>query len=98
MKIAVVSSDKIKVNGRFGTAERFLIYEKDDEGMQLIGERLSEPFLFDFLDSDMCDWVADIIQDCQKVYISRICKAAEKAVARRGITPVLYSGPIDQIR
>ncbi|MBU0965822.1 MAG: hypothetical protein KKA54_05505 [Proteobacteria bacterium] len=45
----------------------------------------------------MCEWIADIIQDCQKVYMATICKAAERAIASRGITPVIYQGPIDQI-
>jgi len=97
MRIAIVSSDKKVVNERFGTAKSFLIYEQTGSGLKFVGERVSEPFFFDFFDRDMCDWIADIIQDCQKVYMARISKAAEKAVASRGIIPVIYQGPIDQI-
>jgi len=97
MRIAVVSSDKRVVNERFGTAERFLIYEQNSNGLQLVGERVSEPLLVDYFDREMCDWIADIIKDCQKVYMATICKAAEKVVASRGIIPVIYQGPIDQI-
>ena len=97
MRIAVVSSDKRVVNERFGTAKRFLIYEQSSNGLQFVGERVSEPLLVDYFDREMCDWIADIIQDCQKVYMARISLAAEKAVASRGITPVIYQGPIDQI-
>ena len=97
MRIAVVSSDKKVVNERFGTAKRFLIYEQTGNGLQFVGERASEPLIAGFFDRDMCEWIADIIRDCQKVYMATICKAAERAVASRGITPVIYQGPIDQI-
>ena len=97
MRIAIVSSDKVEVNERFGKAERFLIYEKKDDGLHLVAERVSEPVLVDYFDSEMCDWIADIIQDCQQVYMARICSEAKKAVTDRGIIPVVYQGPIDQI-
>ncbi len=97
MRIAVVSSNKKEVDGRFGSAERFLIYEKMKSGLHLVGERASEPMFADFFDSEMYDWVTDIIQDCQKVYMTRICKAAERSVISRGIIPVVYQGPIDRI-
>ena len=97
MRIAVVSSDKKVVNERFGKAKRFLIYEQTGRGLQFVGERVSEPFFADFFDQDMCDWIADIIKDCQKVYMATISKDAERAMVNRGITPVIYQGPIDQI-
>lgn len=97
MRIAVVSSDRVEVNERFGQAERFLIYEKKKDSLQLVGERVSEPVVVDYIDQEMCDWITDIIQDCQKVYMARICNAAKKAISNRGITPVIYQGPIDQI-
>ncbi|MBI5557741.1 MAG: hypothetical protein HY885_08895 [Deltaproteobacteria bacterium] len=97
MRIAVVSSDRIEVNGRFGKSKRFLIYEQKKDGLRLVGERISEPLVGDYFDREMCDWIADIIQDCQKVYMAGICKEAERAVTSRGITPVIYQGPIDRI-
>ncbi len=97
MRIAIVSSDKIEVNERFGKANRFLIYEKKDDGLHLVDERFSEPVPVDYFDFEMCDWIADIIQDCQKVYMSKICSEAKKVIIDRGITPVVYQGPIDQI-
>ncbi|MBI4792802.1 MAG: hypothetical protein HY789_08805 [Deltaproteobacteria bacterium] len=97
MRIAVMSSDKKEVNERFGKANRFLIYEQKNGGLQLVAERVSEPLTVDYFDLEMCDWIADIIKDCQKVYMTRISKQAERAVIRRGITPVVYQGPIDKI-
>ncbi|MCB2182911.1 MAG: hypothetical protein KQH63_12830 [Desulfobulbaceae bacterium] len=97
MRIAVVSTNNKEVNGSFGQSDRFLIYEKKKDGLFLVGERFSEPMVVDYPDREMCDWIADIIQDCQEVYMARICKVAERAVASRGITPVVYQGPIDKI-
>ena len=97
MRIAIVSSDKKVVNERFGTTEKFLIYEQTGNGLQFVGERFSEPLLDDLFDQDMYDWIADIIQDCQKVYMATISRAAAKAVTSRGITPVIYQGPIEKI-
>ena len=97
MRIAVISNDRIKVNGRFWKTDRFLIYEKKCEGLYFVGERASEPLPSGYFDRDMCDWVADIIADCQEVYTARICKEEEMAVTSRGIVPVVYQGRIDQI-
>jgi hypothetical protein len=85
MRIAVVSSDKRVVNERFGTAKRFLIYEQSSNGLQFVGERVSEPLLVDYFDRDMCDWIADIIQDCQKVYMARRLSENSNFFSNRGI-------------
>ena len=97
MRIAVVSTDKIMVNGRFSQAERFLIYEEKPSGLTLVEERPSEPMLDDYFDCDMLDWVADIIKDCDRVYMARICDEPAYALRRRGIKPVVYEGPIKKI-
>lgn len=96
MRIAVVSTDKKRVNERFGRAERFLIYEEKANGLTLIDERMSEP-LFDSIDGDMLDWVADIIRDCERVYMARICDQPAQLLSRRGIMPVVYEGLIREI-
>jgi predicted Fe-Mo cluster-binding NifX family protein len=97
MRIAVVSTDKVRVNGRFGQAERFLIYEEKSSGLTLVDERPSEPMLDDYFDCDMLDWVADIIKDCDRVYMARICDEPAYALQQRGIKPVVYEGPIREI-
>ncbi len=96
MRIAVVSTDKKRVNERFGRAERFLIYEEKANGLILIDERMSEP-LFDSFDGDMLDWVADIIHDCERVYMARICDHPARLLSCRGIMPVEYEGLILEI-
>ena len=97
MRIAVVSTDKVRVNGRFGQADRFLIYEEKPSGLTLVDERPTEPMFDDYFDCDMLDWVADIIRDCDRVYMARICDEPAHALSRRGIKPVVYEGPITEI-
>ena len=97
MRIAVVSTDKKKVDDRFSNAQRFLIYEADNKGLSLIAERYSEPLPLEFFDQDMFNWVADIIQDCQQVYMVKVKKGVESALRKRGIMPVIYAGEIADI-
>ncbi len=95
MKIAVVSTDEIQVDDWFSNATRFLIYEIDKkDGSTLIGERHSEPLPAHFFDADMMNCVADIISDCERVYLANIKKKPALFLTRRGIQPVIYSGPI----
>lgn len=94
MKIAVVSTDKVKVDDWFSRATRFLIYEIDQYGATFIGERGSEPLPDRFFDLEMVNYVIDLISDCERVYLLDIKAKPAKLLRRRGITPVVYSGPI----
>ncbi len=94
MKIAVVSTDKVEVDDWFSNATRFLIYEIDQDGATFIDERDSEPLPTSFFDIGMLNCVADIISDCERVYLANIKKKPALAIKRRGILPVVYSGPI----
>ncbi len=98
MRIAVVSSDRVKVDEKFSHADRFLIYEQDKKGLKFIDERVSEPLPYGVFDRDMLEWVADIIDDCDKVFMARIQEAPARVLSDRGITPVVYEGPIADIR
>ncbi len=94
MKVAVVSTDKVQVDDWFSNATRFLIYEIDPYGPTFIAERYSEPLPATFFDSGMLNYVADIISDCERVYLANIKNKPAQALKRRGILPVIYSGPI----
>jgi predicted Fe-Mo cluster-binding NifX family protein len=98
MRIAVVSSDRVLVDERFTQADRFLIYEKEKTGLRFIGERVSEPLPFGIYDRDMLEWVADIIDDCDMVFMAQIQKEPAQVLSDRGIIPVIYKGPIADIR
>ena len=98
MRIAIVSNDKKNVNERFGKANRFLIYEEAaGEKAHFVGERQSEPLIFAEkagFDREMFNWIADIIQDCDLVVSTAICKKPAKELRRRGIEPVEFAGSI----
>ncbi len=94
MKIAVVSTDKVDVNDWFSNATRFLIYEITQEGADFIDERGSEPLPSSFFDAGMMSCVVDIISDCERVYLENIKEKPANALKKRGILPVIYSGPI----
>ncbi|MEN8139906.1 MAG: NifB/NifX family molybdenum-iron cluster-binding protein [Thermodesulfobacteriota bacterium] len=98
MRIAVVSSDSRRVDQRFSRANRFLIFEAGGNGgLHLVDERPSEPLPQEFFDQEMFDWVADIIGDCDRVYMARIRERPARALRRRGIRPVVFQGPIGAI-
>lgn len=101
MRIAIVSNDKKNVNERFGRANRFLIYEEEKgQDAHYVGERQSEPLIFAekaSFDREMFNWIADIIQDCDLVVSTAICKKPAKELRRRGIVPVEFAGSIEEL-
>ena len=99
MRIAVVSKDKKNVDERFGRADRFLIYDGDRNNLNFVGERQSEPLVFSEnvgFDREMFSWIVDIIQDCDLVVSTSICKKPARELRRRGVVPVEYKGSIDK--
>ncbi len=99
MRIAVVSSDKENVDERFGKADRFLIYDGEQDSLNFVGERQSEPLVFSEnvgFDREMFSWIVDIIQDCDLVVSTAICKKPARELRRRGVVPVEYQGSIEK--
>ncbi|MBU0682587.1 MAG: hypothetical protein KKD73_14310 [Proteobacteria bacterium] len=97
MRIAVVSSDTVRVDARFGSAQRFLIYELEHDQPAFVAERSSEPLPGEFFDQDMMDWVTDIISDCDLVYSAHIKEKPAKALMNKGIRHIAYQGAIADI-
>ncbi len=97
MRIAVVSSDTVRVDGWFGKARRFLIYELKDDRPSFVVERSSEPLPGEFFDQEMMDWVADIISDCDLVYSAHIKDKPARALRQKGIRHIAYQGAIADI-
>jgi predicted Fe-Mo cluster-binding NifX family protein len=97
MRIAVVSSDTVKVDDWFGNAQRFLIYEMEHNHPAFVAERFSEPLPGEFFDQEMMDWVADIISDCDLVYSAHIKDKPARALRKKGIKHVQYQGAIADI-
>lgn len=100
-RIAVVSTDRVHVNDHFGKAERFLIYDVDDNTLTLVEERPTEtlsvgdpnhPF-----DADKFGRIAALLHDCAKVYMTRIGEGPAAKLNAMGIETVIFDGPIDAI-
>jgi nitrogen fixation protein NifX len=99
-RIAVVSTDGLKVDDHFGKANRFLIYDLDDQ-ITPVEERATEtlsvgdpdhPF-----DPDKFGRIATLLKDCCKVYVTQIGEVPAAKLKALGIEPVVYKGAISDI-
>jgi predicted Fe-Mo cluster-binding NifX family protein len=101
MKVAVASTDGKNVNEHFGRAEKFLFYEKTDEGVSLIGEGKVTPLSVNDpdhpFDPDRFNQLAEALIGCKEVYVSKIGTRPSEELARLGIKAVTYKGPIEGI-
>lgn len=100
IRIAVVSTDGVHVNDHFGMAERFLVYDMAQD-LTLVSERSSEklsvgdpnhPF-----DADKFKRVTDTINDCDRIYVTRIGDGPAGKLKEMGIEAVVFEGPIENI-
>lgn len=100
-RIAAVSADGIHVDEHFGKAERFLIYELDDQ-ISWVEDRPTEtlsvgdpdhPF-----DPDKFNRIAALLKDCSKIYVTKIGETPASKLKALGIEPVIYKGAIGDIR
>lgn len=101
IRIAVVSTDGLKVNEHFGKATRFLIYDVDDQILWVEDrptESLSEDDPDHPFDADKFGRIASLLKDCSKVYVSRIGETPAAKLKELGIEPVVYQGAIGAIK
>ena len=101
MKVAVLSSDRINVDGHFSNAERFLIYELEVDGPRLVEERACPTAHVDntmpVVDFTEFDHILKTLVDCQKIFVSHIGRTPAARLRVSGIEPVIYAGPIARI-
>ena len=99
-RVAVVSTDGVHVDEHFGKAERFLIYDINDQ-LTLVEERPSEtlsvgdpdhPF-----DADKFYRIAALLSDCIRVFSTQIGEKPAAELSAKGIEPVVYKGAIANI-
>ena len=99
-RIAVVSTDGTNVNDHFGRAERFLIYDCNDE-MTFLEERPTETYSVGdpnhAFDPERFEQVSGLLKDCSKVYVTKVGDVPSSKLREMGIEPVLYEGPIASI-
>ena len=100
-RIAVVSTDGKTVNDHFGRAERFLIYDVNDK-LTFFEERVTERYSVDDpkhdFDPEKFSNMANLLKDCAKIYVTKIGDVPEAELKKLGIEPVIYQGPIGDIR
>jgi predicted Fe-Mo cluster-binding NifX family protein len=98
MRIAVVSSDGSNVDGHFGKADSFFIYELGSTGSSLIEERTVQPFSDEIaghaFNRDRFAQVKAALEDCRQVYMTKIGARPAEELVKAGIQPVVYEGPI----
>lgn len=96
-KIAVASTDGIVVNQHFGRADKFLIYEVNDDGSySFIETRTVEPVCsFGNHDDDKLTANLKKISGCRYLLVSRIGSGASIRAEQLGITPMELPGMIE---
>ena len=101
MKIAIATTDGITVNEHFGKAKKFLIYDATSTTLVLLMEKNVEPYSTGRKDHNFDKArfleVAASLQDCSKVFITKIGDEPAAALKAMGIEPVVYSGAIRDI-
>lgn len=85
IRVAVASNNGEVLNGHFGSCLRFLVYQLSVDQCRLIDVRSA-------LDADLSDdrnaFRADLIRDCQVLYVQSIGGPAAAKVVRAGIYPI----------
>ena len=91
VRIAVASNDAVNVDGHFGSCSQFMIYQVSANEARLIGIRGTESP--EGLDSDDKNrYRAELIQDCQVIYMASVGGPAAAKIVKLGIHPMKLSG------
>jgi len=97
-RVAVVSSDSVNVDGHFGKAERFLIYDLTAAGPEFVAMRASTPLSVDDpdhpFDPERFAKVLSVLHDCEQVFSIKIGDVPAAKLKEQGIEPLIFAGPI----
>jgi len=90
--VAVASLEGMLVNQHLGETTKFLVYEQDGDGFQLVEERQAPP-----PGGGIGRWQAltRLLYDCRAVMVSDMGGSPREIFKKAGITPVTMSGFID---
>lgn len=98
MLIAVASKDGKEINQHFGHAERFLIYEVEQNAVKLVDEKKVDRYCsFDPehpLRGHILKGIADALRGCRAVATAQIGEHPRGELENLGIEPFTVSGPI----
>jgi len=96
IRIACASNDGINVDGHFGSCSQFLIYQVSGDEARLIDVRNTD--IPDGLEVDDKNvFRAELIQDCQVLYVASVGGPAAAKIVKLGIHPIKLSG-IDPVK
>lgn len=87
IRVACASNQGEQLDGHFGSARRFLIYQVSGTEYRLIDVRATE----DQQDDDKNAYRARLIQDCQVLYVASIGGPAAAKVIKAGLHPIKYA-------
>jgi len=91
VRIACASSDGSNVDGHFGSCSQFLIFQVSADEVRLIDSR-STDIPEDLEVEDKNVFRAELIQDCQVLYIASVGGPAAAKIVKLGIHPMKLSG------
>jgi len=87
VRIAVASDDNINVNGHFGSCAQFMIYQLSADEIRLIDIRETAiPTGLEVDDKNV--YRAELIQDCQVLYLTSVGGPAAAKIVKIGIHPI----------
>jgi nitrogen fixation protein NifX len=91
VRIACASDDALNVDGHFGSCSQFMIYQVSADEARLIDIRSTDmPEGLEVDDKNV--FRAELIQDCQVLYITSVGGPAAAKVVKLGIHPMKLSG------
>jgi nitrogen fixation protein NifX len=90
VRIACASNDALNVDGHFGSCSQFMIYQVSAEEVRLIDIRdTSIPEGLEVDDKNV--FRAELIQDCQVLYVASVGGPAAAKIVKMGIHPIKLS-------
>jgi nitrogen fixation protein NifX len=91
VRIACASNDAINVDGHFGSCSQFMIYQVSADETRLIDIRSTDiPNGLEVDDKNV--FRAELIQDCQVVYVASVGGPAAAKIVKLGIHPIKLTG------
>ena len=95
LKVAFASTDRVRVNQHFGSAEAFLIYEVSEDKATLVGAGEFAPEAMDGNEGKLGAKV-EFLAGCHAVYVMACGASAIKQLMAKGIQPIRI-GEVDGI-
>jgi len=91
VRIAFASNDAINVDGHFGSCSQFMVYQVSADEVRLIDIRpTGTPDGLEVDDKNL--FRAELIQDCQVLYMGSVGGPAAAKIVKLGIHPIKLSG------